>query len=70
MPDMRSSKYWGGGDAERTLRLYNDVTKKIQDDIKQKDIHINELNRSIDYSKQMIPKMQNLIKEGKKQGYE
>lgn len=66
LPDLRSSKYWGGGyqDSERAMNTLKNAYERVSDNLKRKNTEIRDLNRNIEYAKERIPRLQKLIKIG------
>ena len=66
LPDLRSSKYWGGGyqDSERAINTLKNAYERVSDNLKRKNTEIRDLNRNIEYAKERIPRLQKLIKIG------
>lgn len=66
LPDLRSSKYWGGGyqDSERAMNTLKNAYERVLDNLKRKNTEIRDLNRNIEYAKERIPRLQKLIKIG------
>lgn len=66
LPDLRSSKYWGGGyqDSERAINTLKNAYERVSDNLKRKNTEIRDLNRNIEYAKERIPRLQKLIKMG------
>ena len=66
LPDLRSSKYWGGGyqDSERAINTFKNAYERVSDNLKRKNTEIRDLNRNIEYAKERIPRLQKLIKIG------
>jgi len=64
LPDMRSSKYWGSRDAERTLNIVKNAHERVTDNLRNKNTEIRDLKRDIEYAKERIPRLQKIIKIG------